>query len=370
MDARTLSKLYAVDGPFVTIYLNTRGDTEDAAAQLETRWKNVLRELADRGIDEPTRDALTQARGDHTRGGTRVLVAAHGSVHLAVSLPQPPPGGLGDEGITIGPLPRLVPLADALALQLPHVVVLADRTGADVLAYTSGPEPSETAQTDNDRFPQRKVHAGGWAAKRFDNDVEETWEQSAREVASLIERVAQDIDARVVIASGDDRALQLIAQHLPANLAGRFVTVGGGGRHTDGSDDVIAGEVLRVLSETVGANTIDLLAKFAEERGQQDRAADGAAETIEALQKGQVATLILTDSRDSGRPGWCGPEPVHLALDRDQLAAMNVTTAHEAPLEELLLRAAWGTGADVQFVTGGVDHSPTDGIGALLRYAD
>jgi hypothetical protein len=367
MDARALSKLYAVDGPFVTIYLNTRGDTEDAATQLETRWKNVLRELADRGVDEPTRDALTQARGDHTRGGTRVLVAAHGTVHLAVSLPQPPPS---DEEITIGPLPRLVPLAGALALQLPHVVVLADRTGADVLAYTSGPDPDETASTDNDRFPQRKVHAGGWAAKRFDNDVEETWEQSAREVASLIERVAHGIDARVVIASGDDRALQLIAQHLPANLAGRYVTVGGGGRHADGSDDVIAGEVLRVLSETVGANTIELLGKYAEERGQQDRAADGAAETIEALQKGQIGTLILTDSRDSGRLGWCGPEPVHLALERGQLGAMNVTTAHEALLEELLLRAAWATGADVQFVTGGVDHSPTDGIGALLRYAD
>jgi peptide subunit release factor 1 (eRF1) len=367
MDARTLTKLYAVDGPFVTVYLNTRGDTEDAATQLETRWKNIARDLADCGIDETTIAALTDARGDHTRGGTRVLVAAHGTVHLAVSLPQPPPQ---DHEITIGPLPRLVPLADALALQHPHVVVLADRTGADVLAYTSGPEPVETAQSENDRFPQRKVHAGGWAAKRFDNDVEETWEQSARDVATLIDKVARDIDARVVIASGDDRALQLIAQHLPTNLADRYTTVAGGGRNQDGSDDVIAAEVLRVLSETVAAQTSELLEKFSEERGQNDRAADGTQATIEALQKGQVATLIFTDARDVTRTAWCGPEPIHLALEAAALSDLGVTTQHEALLDELLLRAAWGTGADVQFVTGGIEQSPSDGIGALLRYAD
>jgi hypothetical protein len=367
MDARTLAKLYAVDGPFVTIYLNTRGDTEDAATQLETRWKNVLRDLANEGVDEATRDALTQKRGDHTNGGTRVLVAAHGQVHLATSLPHPPPQ---DIDITVGPLPRLVPLADALALQIPHVVVLADRTGADVLAYTSGPEPDTTESTDNTRFPQRKVHAGGWAAKRYDNDVEETWEQSAREVAGLIEKVTRDIDARVIAASGDDRALQLIAQHLPTDLTDRYITIGGGGRHVDGSDDVIAEEVLRILADTAAKNTLDLLNTFAEERGQQDRAADGARQTIEALQKGQVRTLILTDARDSDKHAWGGPDPMHIALDSADFANMGLATYHEAPLDELLLRAAWGTGADVQFVTGGVEESPNDGIGALLRYAD
>ena len=42
----------------------------------------------------------------------------------------------------------------------------------------------------------------------------------------------------------------------------------------------------------------------------------------------------------------------------------------EAPLEEVVVRATLGTGADVRFVAGGTDSSPTDGVGALLRYAD
>src|SRR3954471_18108312 len=188
MDVAALTKLYALEGPFTTIFLDTTSQVEDAAEQLEIRWKNVLRDLERAGVDQATREALTSARGEHGRGNTRVLVATPGTVHLAISLPQPP----AQEIVTVEALPRLVPLVDAVLLTVPHVVVLADRKGADVLAYTAGPDPVEQASVTNDRFPSRKVKFGGWATKRFSNDVEETWEAGARDVASLIDRVAQD----------------------------------------------------------------------------------------------------------------------------------------------------------------------------------
>jgi peptide subunit release factor 1 (eRF1) len=366
MDARTLSKLYAMDGPFVTIYLATPSDVENAAERLETRWKNVARELTDAGVDAATVQALADARGPHDRGNTRVLVAAHGTVHLAISLPQPP----AREVVETAQLPRLVPLLDALKLQLPHVVVLADRTGADVLAYTSGPDPVETESVTTDRFPSRKVHAGGWSSLRYDHDVEETWEQSARDVAALVERVASDIDARVVLASGDERALQLLGQHLPTRLVDAFVAIGGGGRAQDGSEGVIADEVLRVLADRLAADTIELLEKFSEERGQDDRAADGIEATIDALRKGQVGTLILTDARDAGRTAFFGPDAAHVALSPHELLDLGVEQPWEAPLDEVLVRSALLTGADVRFVGGGTEQAPAEGVGALLRYAD
>jgi hypothetical protein len=373
MDVRTLSKIYAVDGPFTTIYLDTTSASEDAAEQLEIRWKNVLRDLDQAGVDAATRDALTAARDEHGQGNTRVLVATPGVVQLAMSLPQPP----GQEIVTTGNLPILVPLADALTLQVPHVVVLADRTGADVLAYTAGPDPVESSSVQNDRFPQRKPQTGGWAAKRYSNDVEETWEASARDVAELVGRVAQDVAARVVIASGDERALQLLAQHLPTHLVDRFVTVAGGGRHQDGSAGVVADEVLRVLGETIAADTVELLEDYAEARGQleaagndgQHRATEGVATTIAALRMGQVATLILTDARDLERSAYFGPDPTHLALSPDELIDLGVEQPWAAPLDEVLVRAALGTGAEVRFVTGGVEQSPAEGVGALLRYS-
>src|SRR3954452_9792862 len=102
MDVGALSKLYSLDGPFTTIYLDTTGAAEDAAEQLEIRWKNVLRELEQAGVAEPTREALTQVRGEHGRGNTRVLVATPGTVQLAVSLPQPP----AQEFVVTDALPR------------------------------------------------------------------------------------------------------------------------------------------------------------------------------------------------------------------------------------------------------------------------
>jgi hypothetical protein len=366
MDASTLAKLYAIDGPFVTIYLATPSDVENAAARLETRWKNVTRELADAGVDDATIAALTEARGSHDRGNTRVLVAAHGKVHLAISLPHLPP----QEEVVTSALPRLVPLLDAMTLQVPHVVVLADRTGADVLAYTAGPDPVEVQSVQTDRFPSRKVHAGGWSSLRYDHDVEETWELSARDVSALVERVSRDIGARLVIASGDERALHLLGEHLPTHLLDGFVTIGGGGRARDGSDEVIADEVLRVLSDTVAADTVELLEDFSEQRGRHDRAAEDVPATIEALRKGQVATLILTDVRDPDQTAFVGPDAVHVALSAQELLDLGVEQPWEAPLDEVLVRAALGIGADVRFVGGGTEQAPAHGVGALLRYAD
>jgi peptide subunit release factor 1 (eRF1) len=366
MDAATFAKLYAVDGPFVTIYLATPSDIEDAAAQLEVRWNNVTRELAAAGVDAATISALGASRGAHDRGNARVLVAAHGKIHLAVSLPHAP---ARDEIVTSA-LPRLVPLLDAMTQQVPHVVVLADRTGADVLTYTLGPDPVEAVSVTTDRFPSRKVRAGGWASLRYEHDVEETWDQSARDVAALVDRVARDIDARVVIASGDERALQLLGQHVPTHLVDRFVTVGGGGRARDGSDDVIASEVARVLSDTVAADTVELLEDFSEQRGREERSADGINATVEALRRGQVETLILTPARDSTLTAFFGPDPVHLAVSAHELLDLGVEQPWEAPLEEIVVRAALGTGANVRFVAGGTGQAPADGVGALLRYAD
>ena len=366
MDIAAISKLYAIDGPFVSVYLDTPSNLPNAAPRLDTRWKSLVQELTEAGVDQATIEAMASARGEHGLGNTRVIVAAHGKVHLATSSPQPP----ATEEVVVSSLPRLIPLVDAITMQIPHLVVLADRTGADVLAYTAGPEPEETESVETRRFPHRKVHGMGWATKRWDNDVEETWELSARDVAELIDRVSRDINARLVIASGDDRALQLISQHLPTGLVDKFVKIAGGGRAVDGSDDVIAEEVLRVISDRVAADTIDLLEKFSEERGQSDRASDGVAATIEALRKSQVETLIFTDAREAEATAFVGPDPTHLALAAGELNDMGVDTAVEAPLEEALLRAALGTGADVRFVGGGLEQSPREGVGALLRYAD
>src|SRR4051794_15511743 len=177
MDASTLSKLYGLDGPFTTLYIDSSSASEDAAEQYEIRWKNILRDLEQAGVDQTTREAISAARGDHGRGNTRVIVATPGQVQLAISLPQPP----AQEIVSTGNLPVLTPLVDALGLQVPHVVVLADRSGADILAYTIGDAPVETEAVDGGRWPITKTGRGGWSTKRYDATVHNTWHESAKD---------------------------------------------------------------------------------------------------------------------------------------------------------------------------------------------
>src|SRR3954466_6985420 len=220
MDASTLSKLYGLDGPFTSLYVDSSSATEDAAEQYDIRWKNILRDLAKAGVDEATREAISAARGNHGRGNTRVVVATPGQVQLAISLPQPP----AQEIVATGNLPVLTPLVDALGLQVPHVVVLTDRNGADVLAYTIGPAPVEAEAVDGDRWPIKKTGRGGWSTKRYDASVHNNWHENAKDVVATLDKIVADVSARVIVASGDTMALQLIQEHLPTALTGRFVT--------------------------------------------------------------------------------------------------------------------------------------------------
>jgi hypothetical protein len=129
-----------------------------------------------------------------------------------------------------------------------------------------------------------------------------------------------------------------------------------------------------VLADTLAAETVELLERFSQLRGQADGAdtgaADGVAATVEALRKGQVATLLLTDARDQGSEAWIGPDPTDLALTDVDLRDLGAGQPQRAPLDEALLRAALGTGAEVRLVSGSFEQAPAEGVGALLRYRD
>ena len=367
MDFASLSQLYAADGPFVSVYLDTTSAVENAGPRLDLRRKNVLSALEDQGVDEPTRRAVEARLQDHTSGNTRVVVASHGTVHLATWLPEAPPQDI----VSVSTLPQLLPLVASLALRVPHVVVLADHEGGDVLAYTTSSDPVETASLDSDIWPIHHTGTGGWSSKRYDNTVRNSWEESAREVADLVDNVAKDIGATLVIGSGDTRSLALLEEHLPEKLKEHFTTIDGGGRHRDGSDDVVTEQVITALADHVARDTLVTLERFSQERGQRDRACEGVQETIAALRIAQVGTLLLTDAFDSAEnTAWFGPEPSHIGLAKSELDSLGVREPQEAPLADVLLRAAIGTGAEVRILAGGVEQAPAAGVGALLRFSN
>ena len=117
-------------------------------------------------------------------------------------------------------------------------------------------------------------------------------------------------------------------------------------------------------------DTTEVLAAFGRELGQDDRAVDGPAATLQALANAQVSTLLLQPGAVTG-DAWFGPSPAQIALDPQELHVMGVGAPARAPLIDIALRAAAASGASVRLLANQLPHGcgPTGGIGALLRYA-
>lgn len=366
MDLHDLPTVLSAQGPFVTVLVESESDVEQAADKYELQWRNVLSELDDKGVDARTRDAISAERGRHSDGAARLVVATvpDATVRLAVSLGTPPRRQVVD----VSALPHLLPLVDDVTTRVPHVVVLADRTGADVRAYYDSDHLAGSVTVTGHAPDIRKVPGGGWSQLHYQHRAENGWAANAQEIVTAVADLARQVRAQLVVLVGDERELGHVRRALPHDLPA--VVELPGGRGADGSGAQVRADVVDALSRHLADATLDLLAAYAQERGQDKRACDGLPDVLEALRKAQVQTLLITTDTEQDATLWFGPEPSQVAATVGELVGLGVATPQEGPLVDVLLRAALGTGADVQLVPGEMDAAPRMGLGAVLRYTD
>jgi hypothetical protein len=358
--AADLAELLMADGPVATVYLTTEAGVENATIRSESRWRNLRRTLAAAGADERVLAAVDPLVGEaHRVGECLAAIAGIDGVRLRAHLPYPPARDVG----RWEPLPSVVPLLEWRQSALPYVVVMTDRRGADIVAVGDGTARRDRAGGAED--PIHKAAAGGWSQRRFQQRAENTWAENAGDVAEHTRNLAERVEARLVIVAGDTRAVSLLQEALPLELRELVVRVEGG-RARDGSTAEIAGEVVRALDTVVARDTVDLLRKFREERGQHDRMTDGVDDTVVALTRSQVEVLLVHDDPADEREAWFGSEPYQVALSLEGVRALGSEQSTRARLADVLVRAALGTGASVRVVPGA--GGPRDGVGAILRW--
>lgn len=367
MDLGFLSHLYAVQGPFATAYIDCGTPTEDLAQRLALGWRALHAELREQGADEATLDALDIAcTGEPSGAPGRCLVAAQGRVLLDVDLPRTPMR----ETTSWAPLPHVMPLVAILGEQIPYVLVVADRTGADIEVHGDLGRLELEVEVAGEDNVIRKVQPGGWSQRRFQQRAEDSWDKNASLVADRVTRLVEAVDACIVITAGDVRTRAYLGEHLPTTVTDLLVDIDEGGRAAGSSEEALTQRVEQLVAEAAVRRQLDLIAKFDEERGQQDRAAGGLAATVEALQKAQVETLVLRDDPSSDLTLWTGPEALHIACSRSDIADMGVTDGVcEVRADAAIVRALVGSAAGL-VVTPDTGTSVPDGIGAVLRYTD
>lgn len=363
-------------GPFLSVYLTTETSVEDAAQRSDARWGDLRRELAGKGVPGDLLQAVDEvvpaARAEGTSLG---VVAAPGGDVVVDHDAGPLPADIA----AWGPVPVLTPLVAWRQEHPPYVVVLADRTGADIIGVRRE-QPPETVTAGGQRWRASKPRAGGWAHWRMQRRVEETWSRNARAVADEVAAMAAHTGAEVVLVVGEPKALGYLRPLLASPVAALVREVSGS-RPLEGPTEQTADEVARDVRSLAAEHVVAVLDSFHQHQGAHDRATDGVEDTVRALQAAQVDALLVHDHRLAGGTGVGGSRtargdprtawfdtanPAMVATDPAELRDVGVASVAQGPLVDVVVRAALVTGAAVQLVP--AHGGPAEGVGALLRW--
>lgn len=352
-----LNDLITCAGPVASVVLSAPSALADAAKRFEATWQRARKQLSGAGMDPSELERLdrTASALHHGEGSSVVLIQCPGAETFVEFLDD----DVSEDLVALDTLPRLGALLESRQRSVPHVIVIADRAGADILAIDAGSLVRSLDVEGETEFIHRG-QPGGWSQRRFQQRAENLWESNAAQTADVVAKVARDTHARLIAVAGDVRAVGFLHEHLPRDIAALTHDL------TGQSDERIATETVRATADLVARDTRAIIEAHRDACG-TGRGADGAPQTTEALAMGRVDTLLIHDDpRDDRRAmvdlagTWCS------ARVGDTTGLPPEAEATEARLVDIAIRSALRSDAKVRFVPrhGG----PAEGIGAILRW--
>lgn len=276
-----LATIYAAPGPYVSVYLTTQ--PEEGAPALFDRWLEVKADLERRDAPEAAL-ASVEARltlpGPDDTAAVAILAASDGTTVV-----QHGPDPVWTDVGHLDTLPYATPLVEWHQRTLPHLLVVADTDGADVVSF----------QADH-RSTLDTYELGS--------------ERALDEFVLTVARHVTAISAELVLVSAPDD----LASHLVEDVQ---ATVGVGcrvvGAPVSDPDD-LADFTVRQVSDVVARRTVGRLREL-RFLATHDEVVDGTAETIAALAAGNATRLLLNDDPTETQRVWIGAGPRQISID-------------------------------------------------------
>jgi hypothetical protein len=369
-----IRQLFKHQGPFATAYFDGSRNSEQGDHEVELRWQALRSSLESAGASPKILDTMDAAIGsDRSVAGRHghLLVANEDGLLLDETTDEPPL----TEYASWGALPHVMPFLSRRSDPVPHVVAVADRTGANVYSINGRSEPklsADNAETlsGDEQHPVHKTGRDNWSERHFQNRVDNTWSENAADVAHSVNEQVRALNARFVLVAGDVRARNLVMHALAEELppAVEVAETSAGGRADGASLEPVAEAAHDAVLRTRWRDRREILAKLQQGVGRGDLGITGLDRVLDALRTGQVETLVISDDPSSTERAWIGDEPLQLARTRAELEAFGVQESQEDRLDSALIRAVAGSAADL-LITPNAHSYLADGIGATLRYS-
>jgi hypothetical protein len=369
MDVSFLEPVFAAPGPYATVLADVTHNTENADAEVELRVRATTEELTEQGAPEPVvtavRDRLLEANDGGAAGtlrGRALVVASDGAVVLDQALADSPTREVAEWS----PHPDLLPLLRQLPGRVPHVVVLADRVGADITATGLPGQADVEATVEGDSYQIRKFPGGGWSQHRYQHNTENKWVHNADHVAEHIGSMVRRLAPRFVLVAGDVRARQLITDRAGDSWKDLVVSMDEGGRAAGADREPVDRRAAELVAEHEGRD-ITTVVEQVQAAGAHGLAVTGTGAVVEALRKGQVETLVLADEPEDEKL-LVGDSPLTLGVDQHDMDALG-THGSVVPHDRALVAAAVATSAGIVVAPRAAlpDGVP---VAAVLRYSD
>lgn len=367
MRTTALRELTTTEGPFASVYFDSSHDTQDAAKQLELRWRALRDQVEAEGASDKLLATLDDAvAGSETAVGKagRAIVATEGNVLVDRRLAEPPPGPVA----RVSTLPYLLPLARLRAYHVPHVVALADSTGAALRAVDAYGETIASRDVEGTEHPVHKVRGGGEAYHGMQHRVEEIVKQNLDEVATDIEELVSRTAAQVLVLAGEVQARRALHDALPARcgrIAVELDSTPAGRQDERDALSPLDDEVHDVLTRHRHAARRATIERFhAEFDREGGLGVQGLDHVVPALREGNVEVLLVSDEKLADRTVWTGSAATEIALHEP--GELDTGEPSEQRADEVLPLAA--VAVDAELICEPDELALTDGVGVLLRY--
>lgn len=368
-----IQPLLGQNPPFVTLYIDITGVGETAGREIANRWRSLRRELERDGAPTQVLEQLEEAvTRTPSRSGAqgRLLIANSGGVHVDRELAAAPTPSQA----VFDADPALLPDAISADTGVDHLIVTADRVGADLVRIgTDLGKPEIRTTVDGDQDDITRTKGPQMLQGRIDHRAQDSWDRNAVIVAAELDRIVQQDAPEVILLTGDVRAVKLIRQSAGPKTDDLIVETQGGSRSAGVNEAAFATQLERTLDEFRAHRLLRTLEQLQGAIGRGSGAVSSLESVIEVLRRGQVSEIVLLESAlanevPARRPLWIGREPLQLALNEQELIDLGVEDRRQMQALVAVVRAAVGQNAGVSFVPNTIDL--TDHIGALLRWDD
>jgi hypothetical protein len=213
---------------------------------------------------------------------------------------------------------------------------------------------------------------GGWSQRRIQSRVHDSVRGNAAEAATALASAVRRHAPDVVLVAGEEQPVSELLRQTPSAVSDNAVRLASGSRADGASNEGLKAEVEEAVRGRLAEDRSAVLDRFSSALARQQGGVQGLDSVVTALQRAQVDHLLLHDDPTSDLTLWATGQPEQLARSTDELAAMGAGVAEAAQQVPAMAAISWalvGTGAQVTLLEDD-DADLTDGIGALLRWAD